>query len=128
MSNDRQRTVQGCYRADDKGHWKSHAEKVAWMDETRRDMLEDLEIMIRANFEPEEIPRVKSLESYGWTYRKIKHTKIPNVLMWCGHCGFDGEIADWQDEIGSVRRGQKIRYDINLVSQERRDRCGWKRC
>ena len=125
MSNDRQGMVQRGYRADDKGNFASHAAKVKWMEDFRRDMLEDLEIMIRANFAEEEIPRVKRLPGYGWTYRKVKHTNIPAVLMWCGHTCFAGEISDWQDEIGSVRRGKKIKYSLDLVSQERRDRCGW---
>ena len=125
MSNDRQGMVQRCYRADDKRNFANRSAKVKWMEDFRRDMLEDLEIMIRANFAKEEIPRVKSLPGYGWTYRKVKHTKIPNVLMWCGHTCFVGEISEWRDEIGSVRCGEKIKYGLDFVSQERRDRCGW---
>lgn len=98
--NNRQRAIRMCSRAQVKKNWPTREDKIMWMEDMRKDLLEDLEFMIDTNFSQEESAYVRRLPRYRRIRRDIKHTKKAIRLGFYDHDGFYRDIKEFLEELG----------------------------
>lgn len=98
--NNRQRAIRMCSRAQVKKNWPTREDKIMWMEDMRKDLLENLEFMIDTNFSQEESVYVRRLPRYGRIRRDIKHTKKAIRLGFYDHDGFYRDIKEFLEGLG----------------------------
>lgn len=124
MSIDEEEGRVWCFPYDESEDWgdfKSIEEKVAWMEDMRKSLLEGLEDVIDINFSPAEAVYVRNLDYYRWTHDDIANDQTVMGLALRGHDGFYHVVNGFLEELG-LPLVREIKYGLEDEERPSGDR------